>query len=79
MVLPGINLDKNLPGYDFAKMSGVGAADFDFKALGAAMDCHREFAHAGIIYSDGPSTLPGSTRQTTSSRAKWNSNACYCE
>ncbi len=54
MVLPGINLDKNLPGYDFAKMSGVGAADFDFKALGAAMDCHREFAHAGIIYSDGP-------------------------
>lgn len=54
MVLPGINLDKNLPGYDFAKMSGVGAADFDFKALGAAMDCHREFAHAGIIYSAGP-------------------------
>ena len=54
MVLPGINLDKNLPGYDFAKMSGVGAADFDFKALGAAMDCHREFAPAGIIYSDGP-------------------------
>jgi hypothetical protein len=52
MVLPGMNPDKS-PGYDYARMAGLGAADFDFKALGSAMDCNREFAKAGIIYSDG--------------------------
>lgn len=53
MVLPGMNPETNLPGYDYARMAGLGAADFDFKALGSAMDCNREFAQAGIIYSDG--------------------------
>lgn len=53
MVLPGMNPEKNLPGYDYARIAGFGAADFDFKALGSAMDCNREFAQAGIIYSDG--------------------------
>lgn len=53
MVLPGMNPEKNLPGYDYARMAGFGAADFDFKALGSAMDCNREFTQAGIIYADG--------------------------
>ena len=53
MVLPGMNPERNLPGYDFARIAGLGAADFDFNALGSAMDCNREFAKAGIIYSDG--------------------------
>lgn len=53
MALPGMNHEKNLPGYDFARMTGYGAADFDFNAVGAAMDCTREFYQAGIIYSDG--------------------------
>ena len=48
-----MNPETNLPGYDYARMAGLGAADFDFKALGSAMDCNREFAQAGIIYSDG--------------------------
>lgn len=54
MNLPGMNPERNLPGYEFARMTGAGASDFDFKALGAAMDCTREFADAGIIYADGP-------------------------
>ncbi|WP_217478630.1 hypothetical protein [Enterobacter chuandaensis] len=53
MVLPGMNPETNLPGYDYACMAGFGATDFDFKALGSAMDCNREFAQAGIIYADG--------------------------
>lgn len=53
MVLPRMNPETNLPGYDYARMAGLGAADFDFIALGSAMDCNREFAQAGIIYSDG--------------------------
>ncbi|WEF30301.1 hypothetical protein PYR66_11705 [Klebsiella aerogenes] len=53
MALPGMNPENHLPGYDFARMTGNGAADFDFKALGAAMDCNRDFYQAGIIYSDG--------------------------
>ncbi|EOF9297163.1 hypothetical protein [Enterobacter bugandensis] len=53
MVLPGMNPETNLPSYDYARVAGLGAADFDFKALGSAMDCNREFAQAGIIYSDG--------------------------
>ncbi|WP_320726423.1 hypothetical protein [Enterobacter sp. 118C5] len=53
MVFPGMNPDTNLPGYDYARMAGFGAADFDFKALGSAMDCNREFTQAGIIYADG--------------------------
>lgn len=48
-----MNHEKNLPGCDFARMTGYGAADFDFNAVGAAMDCNREFYQAGIIYSDG--------------------------
>jgi len=53
MNLPGMNPENNLPGYDIARMTGYGAPDFDFKALGAAMDCTREFYQAGIIYADG--------------------------
>jgi hypothetical protein len=40
LVLPGMN-PENLPGMMRAR---VWAADFDFKALGSAMDCNREFA-----------------------------------
>lgn len=54
MTLPGMNPESSLPGYDIARMTGYGASDFDFKALGGAMDCTREFAQAGIIYADGP-------------------------
>ena len=53
MNMPGMNPENNLPGYDIARMTGYGAPDFDFKALGAAMDCTREFYQAGIIYADG--------------------------
>lgn len=53
MALYGMNPEKNLPGYDFARMAGKGAADFNFKALGAAMDCTRAFYQAGIVYFDG--------------------------
>ncbi|WP_380178031.1 hypothetical protein [Kalamiella sp. sgz302252] len=53
MAVSGINSEKNLPSYDFARMTGYGAADFDFKALSAAMDCNRNFYQAGIIYSEG--------------------------
>lgn len=52
MAPPGMNPEKNLPSYDFARMTGYGAADFNFTALSAAMDCNREFYRAGIIYSD---------------------------
>lgn len=34
MVLPGMNPETNLLGYDYARMAGLGAAGFDFKALG---------------------------------------------
>jgi hypothetical protein len=54
MTLPGLNPEANMPGYDFARFSGKGATDFNFDALGAAMDCTRDFAQAGIIYADGP-------------------------
>lgn len=54
MVLSGMNHEKNLPGYDFARMAGYGAADFDFNAVGDAMDCNREFYQAGIIIYAGP-------------------------
>lgn len=53
MTLPGINPERNLPGYELARMTGYGTSDFDFKALGASMDCSREFSQAGIIYADG--------------------------
>ena len=53
MTLPGLNPEANMPGYDFARFSGKGATDFNFDALGAAMDCTRDFAQAGIIYADG--------------------------
>lgn len=53
MAFTGVNPVKNLPGFDFARMTGYGAADFNFTALSAAMDCNREFYQAGIIYSDG--------------------------
>ena len=48
-----MNAYKNLPSYDLARITGYGAADFDFKALGEAMDCNRALYQAGIIYSDG--------------------------
>lgn len=54
MTLPGMNPDKNLPGYDLARLTGYGTTDFNFKALGASMDCSRDFYQAGIIYADGP-------------------------
>ncbi|WP_437890607.1 hypothetical protein [Phytobacter sp. V91] len=54
MTLPGLNPEANMLSYDFARFSGNGATDFNFAALGAAMDCTRDFALAGIIYADGP-------------------------
>lgn len=48
-----LSTESFLPDYDFARITGYGAADFDFKALGAAMNCNREFYQAGIIYADG--------------------------
>jgi hypothetical protein len=54
MTLPGLNPEANMLGYDFARFSGNGATGFNFDALGAAMDCTRDFAQAGIIYADGP-------------------------
>ncbi len=53
MPLPGLNHEQNMPSYRFAHLFGQGAADFDFNALGASMDCTREFSQAGIIYADG--------------------------
>ncbi|UDJ85248.1 hypothetical protein [Kosakonia oryzae] len=53
MTLPGMNPERNLPGYELARMTGYGTSDFDFKALGTSMDCSREFSQAGIIYADG--------------------------
>lgn len=59
MNLPGMNPENNLPGYDIARMTGYGAPDFDFKALGAAMDCTGSFirlassmqmAHSVILF-----------------------------
>ncbi|MCU5773713.1 hypothetical protein N5923_12895 [Erwiniaceae bacterium BAC15a-03b] len=54
MALPGSNPEKSMMDYDFAHLFGQGAPDFDFKRLGASMDCTREFYQAGIIYADGP-------------------------
>jgi len=51
--IPGLSPEANLPGYDFARLTGHSANDFDFAALGAAMDCNRDFAQAGIIYAEG--------------------------
>lgn len=65
MALPGMNHEKNLPGYDFARMTGYGAADFDFNAVGAAMDCNREFYQAGIIFRWFPA-FPGKAQQASS-------------
>lgn len=61
-----MNHEKNLPGCDFARMTGYGAADFDFNAVGAAMDCNREFYQAHSIYSDGPGIIasPGNIPRT---------------
>jgi hypothetical protein len=53
MTMPGSNPEANMPGYDFARFIGSAATDFNFEALGAAMDCTRDFAQAGIIYADG--------------------------
>ena len=47
MALPGMSPERNLPGYEIARLTGYGALDFNFKALGDAMDCTREFAQAG--------------------------------
>jgi hypothetical protein len=46
MVLPGMNPEKISP-VMIMRAWQVWAADFDFKALGSAMDCNREFAQAG--------------------------------
>lgn len=54
MVIPGMNNEKTLPDYDVARMTGYGAADFDFNAPGTAMDCNRELYPTGIIFTDGP-------------------------
>lgn len=53
MNFPEMNAEKNLPGYDFARMMGRGASDFDFKSLADRMDCSRSFYQTGIIYADG--------------------------
>ncbi|MDU4095396.1 MAG: hypothetical protein E7H57_19335, partial [Pantoea sp.] len=52
MALPGY-AENNLPDYSFAQLTRKGAPDFDFAALGASMDCSRDFSLAGIIYAEG--------------------------
>lgn len=52
MALPGY-AENNLPDYSFARLTRKGAPDFDFAALGASMDCSRDFSLAGIIYAEG--------------------------
>ncbi|URQ59235.1 hypothetical protein LQ939_10270 [Pantoea alhagi] len=42
-----------LPDYSFTRLTHKNISDFDFAALGAAMDCTRDFSLAGIIYAEG--------------------------
>lgn len=50
-----LRLEYNvLPDYDLSCILGqTQCADFDFHALGDALDCQRYFYGAGIIYNDG--------------------------
>ncbi|MGD8105995.1 hypothetical protein ACQE32_04875 [Pantoea sp. FN0302] len=52
MALPGF-AKSTLPDYSFTRLTHKGISDFDFAALGAAMDCTRDFSLAGIIYAEG--------------------------
>ncbi|OTA20503.1 hypothetical protein Xbed_01307 [Xenorhabdus beddingii] len=48
--------ENKLPNFQHAKMLGSlhqGAAAINFQAIADALDCHRDFYGAGIIYSDG--------------------------
>ncbi|MBD2784628.1 hypothetical protein ID858_07120 [Xenorhabdus sp. DI] len=48
--------ESKLPSFQYARRLGSirgGAADIDFQAIADALDCHRDFHSAGIIYSDG--------------------------
>ncbi|SFU59500.1 hypothetical protein [Xenorhabdus koppenhoeferi] len=46
--------ESKLPNLQYSNLLGTrGAADIDFKAIADALDCHRDFYGAGIIYSDG--------------------------
>lgn len=54
MAMLNYSAEQGLMNYDFSRWMGNSAgADFDFKALGQAMDCHRTFNQAGIIFNDG--------------------------
>ncbi|MCG8708554.1 hypothetical protein JHU04_001767 [Brenneria sp. 4F2] len=54
MAVLNYSAEQGLMNYDFSRWMGNSAgADFDFKALGQAMDCHRTFNQAGIIFNDG--------------------------
>lgn len=45
---------NDLPGYEWSRLLGhTKGTDFNFHALGEALDCQRDFYGAGIIYNDG--------------------------
>lgn len=45
---------NDLPGYEWSRLLGhTRGTDFNFYALGEALDCQRNFYGAGIIYNDG--------------------------
>ncbi|SFN83620.1 hypothetical protein [Xenorhabdus japonica] len=48
--------ESKLPSLQYARMLGSihhGVPNIDFQAIADALDCHRDFYGAGIIYSDG--------------------------
>ncbi|MDX7993179.1 hypothetical protein FE394_05690 [Xenorhabdus sp. Reich] len=46
--------ESKLPSLQYSSLLGSrNAANIDFKAIADALDCHRDFYGAGIIYSDG--------------------------
>ncbi|EKM7811511.1 hypothetical protein PVN64_003991 [Klebsiella aerogenes] len=48
------NSENKLLNYDFSRwMGNTSGSDFDFRALGSALDCTRDFNQVGIIFNDG--------------------------
>ncbi|CEE90920.1 conserved hypothetical protein [Xenorhabdus nematophila str. Anatoliense] len=45
--------ESKLPSFQFAYRFSHSIPDIDFQAIADALDCHRDFYGAGIIYSDG--------------------------
>ncbi|MEQ1968331.1 hypothetical protein ABLA30_15220 [Xenorhabdus nematophila] len=45
--------ESKLPSFQFAYRFSHSTPDIDFQAIADALDCHRDFYGAGIIYSDG--------------------------